>query len=212
MVVKMFKTFCVRKLFLKVKAFYTNDIIVSTFFVLFILGYIAGCFLQLYQFATIETISANLSDFLYKTMPDLSFAKIFIEWVKIFGVILMVEFCLGMFVPGQVLLTVFVLFESILTGIAAYGLIEVYRTQGFFLFIVIILPALLIFLNFQFIMLRRAFELSLMIFRAVFYKSDTCIYKKYKGFIMYFGVMIVVALGCSTITAAGYTVFGRMLK
>ncbi len=211
MVMKIFKTLDIRRPFIDFAQFVKTDVLYSVFLGLFVLGYAAGCLLKLWDNGVINVISGQIGNYIYLSMPTFDFVTIFLTALKSLGVVLLIVFCMGMFVPGQMLLTVLSLFEGVAAGAGVTYIFYEFGWSGVAVFGAIILPTLLIFLNFQFIMIRKAFVLSFSIFRSVFYGSDDAVYKKYKEFMVFFGIMIAVSAVCSLIVAAGYGLLGRVL-
>lgn len=207
---KIFKTLNVRKPFTGVKRFITKDVLFTVFLSLFLAGYLTGCILQMNGFESMGKISGFIGRYIYLSLPTFGFFKIMIKMLKIIGAMLFSVFCLGLFVPGQVMLTLVCLLQGIFLGSAVTFMFGEYGFSGLGSFAVLILPSLLIFLNFQFIMIKRAFELSFSIFRTVFYGSTFGIYKKYKSFMVYFAVMLLVAFLCSLAVALSYRFLGRI--
>ena len=177
---------------------------------LFIIGYAAGSIMECLDNGVISAISGRIGNFLYLSLPTFEFINIFLTVFKVLGALLFLFFCMGMFVPGQMLLTLLSLFEGMVLGSGVAYMFFNFGWHSVALFGVIILPAILIFLNFQFIMIKRAFVLSFSIFRSVFYGSDSGIYKKYKQFMIYLGIMVAVSVLCSLLISIGYRALGKV--
>lgn len=207
---KIFKTFKIGKTSEEAKKFFSADIHQSIFLLLFIIGAAAGCILRIIGFSVVKDVSDFFVRYIYVSFPGFDFTEILFKAIEVFVILSAIIFVLGMFLPGQLMLTLISLVQGIIMGAAVCGISILYGARGFGIFMLIILPPILIFLNFQFILMKKSFILSFSIFRIVFYGGSYDIYKKYRDFMIFFIALIFISVLCAAAIALGYRFFGRL--
>ncbi|MGN1080676.1 MAG: hypothetical protein ACI4QV_01160 [Acutalibacteraceae bacterium] len=207
---KVFKTVNMRKPLKGMRRFFSCDLHQSIFLLLFAGGVTAGTIMFLLKFGIVCDVSDFFCRYACVSLPSFGFAKTVTKLLIAFAYLISFIFAFGMFLPGQLLITLLSLVQGIAVGAFAAGLCAEYGFSGLGMFCLIFLPSFLVFINFEFVMMKRAFILSFSIFRTVFYGDSYDIYRKYKSFMIYFAVLIGVCVLCSFVIALSYRFFGKV--